>query len=134
VTEYSKGISKGAGPYSIAPGPDGALWFTERSGGRIGRITTAGKVTQYSTGITMGEEPFDLAAGPDGAMWFTEYVMVGSYQIQGSKIGRVTMKGAISEYSKGVTPTSGPTGIAAGPDGRMWFVESRTDRTGRVTL
>ena len=33
--------------YGIAAGPDGALWFTEWSANRIGRITTAGAVTEY---------------------------------------------------------------------------------------
>ena len=29
-----------SGPYGIGAVPDGALWFTEMRGGRIGRITT----------------------------------------------------------------------------------------------
>lgn len=132
VTEYSKGISFDAQPFSIASGPDGALWFTEPNLGQIARITTAGKVTEYSKGITPTEKPQDLAAGPDGAMWFTEYETYGSYQVRASKIGRITMQGKINEYAKGVNPRAGPTGIAAGPNARMWFVESSTDRAGRV--
>jgi virginiamycin B lyase len=133
VTEYSKGITAKAKPWSIAPGPDGALWFTELAG-RIGRITTAGKVTEYSNGISPMEQPYDLAAGPDGAMWFTEFEIYGTYQVRDSKIGRITMQGKISQYSRGVTPDAGPTGIAAGSDGRMWFVEWWIDKMGRVTL
>jgi IPTL-CTERM motif len=38
VTEFA--ISDGANPVGITAGPDGALWFTEQSGNRIGRITT----------------------------------------------------------------------------------------------
>ncbi|MGC9992058.1 MAG: virginiamycin B lyase [Candidatus Cybelea sp.] len=134
ITTYTKGISSGAGPYSIAAGPDGALWFTEGTGGRIGRITTSGKVTEYSRGITPTEEPVGIAAGPDGAMWFTEYESYDSYQIRESKVGRITMAGKISEHSKGLSSTSGPGDIVAGPDGKMWFVEIYADRTGRVTL
>jgi virginiamycin B lyase len=134
VTEYSNGISSGSQPYSIVPGPDGALWFTERTGGRIGRITTSGKVTEYSSGITSGEQPFDLAPGPDGAIWFTEYQSYHSYQVRASKIGRITMRGRITEYSRGLDSTSAPTSIVAGPDGRIWFVESFADETGRVRL
>jgi virginiamycin B lyase len=133
ITEYSAGITPGSRPYSIAAGPDGALWFTEIAGGRIGRITTAGKVTEYSQGITPTEGPVDLAAGSDGAMWFTEYESLRSYQVAASKIGRVTMSGKITEFSK-IDPTSAPTTIVQGPDGNMWFVEMDTDRSGRVTL
>lgn len=134
VTQYSSGITPAAQPYSIAAGPDGALWFTERSGGRIGRITTAGKVTEFSSGITAGEQPFDIAAGPDGAMWFTEYQTYGSYRVKASKIGRITTSGAITEYSKNLASSSTPTAITRGPDGNMWFDESGSDLTGRVTL
>jgi virginiamycin B lyase len=134
ITTYTKGISSGAGPYSIAPGPDGALWFTEATGGRIGRITTSGKVTEYSRGITPTEEPDGIAAGPDGAMWFTECEPYGSYHIHESKIGRITTTGKISEYSKGLSGSSGPGDIVAGPDGNMWFVEISADRTGRARI
>jgi virginiamycin B lyase len=44
VTEFSAGISAGAGPYGIAAGPDGNLWFAEDLGNRIGRITTGAAV------------------------------------------------------------------------------------------
>lgn len=134
IEEFSKGISAGASPLSIAAGPDGALWFSEATGGRIGRITTSGKVTEYSRGITPTEEPFGIAAGPDNAMWFTEYETFGSYQIRESKLARITMAGKISDYSKGLSGTSGPGDIVAGPDGNMWFVETYADRTGRLTL
>jgi virginiamycin B lyase len=134
ITTYTNGISSGAGPYSIASGPDGALWFTEATGGRIGRITTSGKVTEYSGGITPTEEPQGIAAGPDGAMWFTEYESYDSYRIRESKIGRITRAGRISEYSKGLSGTSGPGDIVAGPDGNMWFVEGYADRTGRLRI
>src|SRR5579863_51792 len=134
LTTYTTGISSAAGPYWIAPGPDGALWFTEGTGGRIGRITTSGKVTEYSHGITPTEEPEAIAAGPDGAMWFTEYESYDSYQIRESKIGRITMSGKITEYSKGLSGGSGPGDIVSGPDSNMWFVETYTDSTGRATL
>ena len=66
VTEFSAGIPAGAGCEGITAGPDGNLWFTERSGNRIGRITTAGVVTEFSTGISVGVFPFDTTVGPDG--------------------------------------------------------------------
>lgn len=134
ITIFTKGLSPGADPWGIAAGPDGALWFAENGLGRIGRITTDGKVTEFSRGITTSEHPVGIAAGPDGAMWFTEYETPSSYGVADSKIGRITMDGKITEYSKGITSTAGPGAIVAGPDGAMWFVESYTDETGRVKL
>ena len=133
VTSYSKGITPGSAPLSIAAGPDGALWFTESVGGRIGRITTAGEVTEYSRGITPTEEPSGIAAGPDGAMWFTEFESYESYSVRNSKIGRITMQGVVTEYSK-IDPASQPTGIAQGRKGDLWFVESGTDELGRLRI
>ena len=133
ITEFTKGISSGAGPLWIAAGPDGALWFTEYQGRRIGRITTGGKVTEYSRGITHSEYPYGIIAGPDGAMWFTESEPRGSGYSDAAKIGRITMSGHITEYSKGLTANSDPTAVVQGSDHNVWFVESATNKTGRAS-
>ena len=39
ITEFSTGITAGAGSEGITAGPDGNLWFTEFNGNRIGRIS-----------------------------------------------------------------------------------------------
>ena len=52
--------------FSIAAGPDGAMWFTGNladNSNFVARITTAGKITFYPT-TNAGE----ITAGPDGAM------------------------------------------------------------------
>jgi hypothetical protein len=112
-------------PDAIAAGADGNLWFTLSSEGRIGRITTAGKVTEFSAGITPGSGPFAIAAGPDGNMWFT--------MPDEDRLGRITPAGQVTEFSAGITPGSGPSAIAAGADGNMWFTESSGNRIGRIT-
>ena len=38
ITEYSNGISGGAGPQGITSGPDGNIWFTEYNGSRVARF------------------------------------------------------------------------------------------------
>ncbi len=66
------------------------MWFTERAGNRIGRITTDGVITEYAV-PTAGAGPFGIAAGPSGSdrMYFTEIMM--------NKIGYVTMSGTVTE-------------------------------------
>jgi virginiamycin B lyase len=103
-------------PYGITAGPDGALWFTEYNGNKIGRITTAGTITEYAVPTPSGG-PWGITAGPDGALWFTEAC--------GNKIGRITVDGAISEYPTPF-PYTAPMGIVVGPDGAMWFTEYGT--------
>src|SRR5437588_145666 len=87
ITEYSAGLTPLSGPYGIVAGPDGALWFTEFNGNRIGRIITSGVITEYSTGLTPGSFPTRIAVGPDGALWFTEF---------SDRIGRIATTGAIT--------------------------------------
>src|SRR5437660_1059472 len=73
----------GSGPTTIVAGPDGALWFTELSANKIGRLTTGGAFTEFTV-PTAGSGPNGLVSGPDGALWFTEFLAAGN------KIGRIT--------------------------------------------
>ena len=107
VTAYPVPTPNG-GPAGITAGPDGALWFTERAGNRIGRITTPGAITEYPI-PTAGARPFGITVGPDGALWFTE----------SGQIGRITTAGVITEYR--LPGVGSPARITAGPDGALWF-------------
>ena len=107
-------------PFSIVAGSDGALWFTEGAGRKIGRITTAGI---FTTEFPMTNTPNQIAAGPDGALWFTEGA---------NNIGRITTSGVFTEYPI-PTADSALIGIAAGADGALWFVEQIGNKIGRIT-
>ena len=63
--------TKSSRAITIAPGPDGAMWFAEAAGNKIGRITTAGEVTEFTV-PTPDSAPGQINPGADGAMWFTE--------------------------------------------------------------
>lgn len=54
-------------PQSITPGPDGAMWFSEKDG--IGRISTTGRVSHFSI---KPYQPDRIVAGPDKALWFID--------------------------------------------------------------
>ena len=49
----------------------------------------------------------------------------------GNKIGRITTAGVITEFTV-PTANSCPLGIAAGPDGALWFAEQNANKIGRV--
>jgi streptogramin lyase/photosystem II stability/assembly factor-like uncharacterized protein len=110
-------------PDMITAASDGNLWFTERSGNKIGRITTAGVITEFPI-PTVGSLPTFIAAGPDGNLWFAESTA--------NQIGRITPSGVITEFAIS-TAGSTPTGIAAGPDGNLWFDEKTANNIGRIT-
>jgi virginiamycin B lyase len=113
----------GSTPFSIAEGPDGAMWFTESSGNKIGHINGDGSISEYAL-PNANSDPKQIVAGPDGAMWFTEDI--------GNRIGRIAMDGTITEYA--VPDSTGlPTSITSGPDGNLWFTEPLIHRVGKVT-
>jgi streptogramin lyase len=121
ITEFPLPTA-GSPPTSIVAGPDGALWFTEYDGHKIGRITTAGLITEFA--IPHFASPAGIVAGPDGNLWFAEN--------DGNSIGRITTGGVITEFPI-PTGRSGPGWIVAGPDGNLWFTELDGNKIGRIT-
>jgi streptogramin lyase len=124
IVEYTVPTA-GSFPDGITTGPDGALWFTEQFGDKIGRMTTSGHVTEFPL-PTPSSEPLGITTGPDGALWFAEW---GSL-----KIGRITTQGAITEY-----PANPQGAIVGGPDGALWFTGEggaidRITTSGNITV
>src|SRR5579883_403985 len=110
-------------PEAITAGPDGNLWFTEKVGNRIGRITPQGQISEFPL-PTSNSFPAEIVSGPDGNLWFTES--------SSNQIGRITPQGQISEFPLMTTPSLAD-GLAKGPDGALWFTDSATGNIGRVT-
>jgi virginiamycin B lyase len=115
--------SSDCAPGDITAGPDGALWFTETAGNRIGRITTAGVINEFPI-PTPGSGPVGIATGSDGNLWFTES--------DANQIGRITPGGVITEFPI-PTAASRPIDITAGRDG-LYFVEQRGGHLGYISL
>ena len=127
ITENSIGLPPNMAPTDIAAGPDGNLWFTLAGDpGGIGRITPEGVFKIFTAGhgegdddddLTANSRPTGIAAGTDGVLWFTESASPG-------RIGRITTRGDVTEYTEGLTADRAPWMIAPGPDGNMWFTEN----------
>ena len=60
----------GAAPQGIAYGSDGAFWFVEYYGNKIGRAQSGSPITEFPI-TTPGSGPRTITAGPDGGLWFT---------------------------------------------------------------
>lgn len=102
-------------PFDIITGPDGALWFTEYFGNRIGRITTLGQISEFPAPI----RPTGITSGPDGNLWF----------VHGDGFGRITTPGEVTNYEirfkSRLMGTRLGASIATGPDGRLWVPNGR---------
>jgi virginiamycin B lyase len=63
-------------------------------------------------------------AGPDGALWFSN----------GDSIGRITTDGRVRTFrSTGALGIWGPSGIAVGSDGALWFTVVTNFAIGRIS-
>jgi virginiamycin B lyase len=130
LTEYAT-PSALSHPEAITAGPDGAVWFTESSAAKVARVTTSGHITEFplpTTGDSFQYWPSGLTAGPDGNLWLTEK---GNWLGGGpGRVARLSTSGVFSAYDIPTTKVApglhllreaGPSTIAAGPDGNLWF-------------
>ena len=64
-------VLAGAGAHDVYPAPDGTVWFTAQSAGKLGRLDPrSGKSDLLALGP--GAAPHGVIVGPDGAAWVTE--------------------------------------------------------------
>jgi virginiamycin B lyase len=118
ITEFAVAVPSVPNPvpYQIAPGPDGAMWFTEEGAGAIGRIDGSGRIRQVPL-RSQNAQPEGIASGPDGALYVAENEGPNQYE---THVARVTTDGHVREWSDSDFM---PEGVAAGADGRMWFTQ-----------
>ena len=104
----------GSQPRGIVAAPDGAIWFAEGQGNKIGRITTGGNITEFAVPLA-NAQPWSITVGPDGALYFGEF--------GGGQIGRITTSGVFSGYTVPFAANNRVTvqliSITLGPDGSV---------------
>ena len=111
-----------AAPTAIVAGADGALYFTESSTEKIGRVTTDGVVTTIDAA---GYQPQSIAVGSDHLVWFTD----SKYD---DSVDRVNADGTITSFAL-PSKFAWPTDLTLGPDGSLYFVEGFNQAIGKVT-
>ena len=119
-------------PSFIVTGPDGNLWFTQDDACDNG-FSSIGRVTPPREEFTGFPQPScrrlaDIAVGSDGNLWFTWNSLREPFPA-GISRRRLSGAGEVTEFPV----PGGSEGIAAGPDGAIWFTEGGLDRIGRIT-
>ena len=132
---------KNSSPYGIRVGPGMAhFWFAEHKAGKLGRVATSGTITEPANLTGQAPHfPFYVATGSDANLWTTADNIASSTAIESKKdnapplgsVMRVTPTGEVTTY---LLPAqySDPRGIAEGPDGNVWFAETR-GAIGKIT-
>jgi virginiamycin B lyase len=149
-----------AGPNEIVAGPDGAIYTSDSSLGKVWRIGESNRVRSFDVGggatgiasahgalwvsdrdgssiVKLAPSGERLASYPVGEGAFPSDIVLGSdgalwfTESRGNAIGRVDVSGKVTEYPI-PTPDAFAADIAPGPDGALWFTESGANRVGRI--
>ena len=114
-------LDEGAFPNRIVAGPDGAIWFTELRGGKIGRISMAGDLTEYP--IDGG--PVGITVGHDGQLYVAlDFArQVARVNLHGAVTGTWDLPGALA-----------PLQIAAGRGLDLWVTDNTADMVFRLAV
>jgi virginiamycin B lyase len=117
-------------PASVAVDSSGAVWFTEFTGGGVGRFA-GGKFTLFKLPNPSQSLLGDMVNGPDEARWFVDDTK--------AEIWRISATGAVTgfpippctgcAYSGG----SGTGNIISGPGGALWYSRPGNIAIGRIT-
>lgn len=120
-------------PERLTVARDGAVWFTDPQGGRIGRIFPDHDKADYYSVPTPKSGPAGIAAARDGSIWFTEHAanQIAIFVPPGADRPSPGHHG-FKEFP--LPQGGGPAGIVAAADGSLWFAENSGNRIGRITL
>jgi len=125
VSEYPVPTAN-AQPRGITVGPDGALWFTERRGNRVGRVTTGGEVTEFNELPTADSRPGRIIAPGDGNLWVAEG--------DGNRLAVVDTSGQATELAELATKGGEPAGMAVDAQGTLWITELSGNRLAKTQI
>src|SRR5215207_485031 len=104
-----------AQPEDIVLGPDGNLWFTERSANKIGRVTPGNPPLIEDFPLPIGfTSPFNITGGPDGKIWATASNGAGA-------VLKIDPADPAAMEGHGGFGAGTAAGVATGSDGKIWF-------------
>jgi virginiamycin B lyase len=114
--------------FSMAWGPDGALWAIDEDIGGVIRITSDGRYSRYRDlwatpdTLYLTSPPTSIIAGPDGTVWYADR--------EQPRIMSVASDGTVSVVAR-LGRSADPELLASGPDGSVWFLEMRSGALAR---
>ncbi|WP_142213181.1 hypothetical protein [Streptomyces sp. SLBN-118] len=110
-------------PIYLARGPRCAMFFTELTGNRIGRVDTNGFLREYAI-PTPDSRPIAVAAGRSGHVWFTEEAGAAYAELD-------LVTGRITEHRTDV-PDAKLAGLAFDCFGNLWVQYNQPGLIDRV--
>ena len=111
----------------IVAGPDKNMWFADNNGNRLARLTMAGSLHEFPLtfvrgGVANGFPPLFMTVGSDGKFYMN--CSCTDPSTGAGLIGVATTGGSFVVHDTPSKDTVGSNGLAAGPDGNVWFAET----------
>jgi glucose/arabinose dehydrogenase len=122
-------------PFGVAVGPDGAIFVTDGTGGRVFRIGADGALTQVAEGLDM---PSAIAVLPDGGLVVANTGMHTIVRVDPASGAVTILAGAPGERGFADGPAAAarfdaPIGVASAPDGTIVVADTYNHRIRRIT-
>jgi virginiamycin B lyase len=111
-------------PNHIIAGPDGNVWFVESNLNQIAKITPQGSITEYPLPVPLGNSTMLL--GPNGDFWANLEGAPSGEIVEITTAGNIVQDVSITAVSPNLFPT-------LGPDGNIWFADTRSAQIDRMT-
>ena len=99
---------------AIVEGPDGNIWFIDENAHQLVRMSMGGSIREFNVESALPGNAVSMAVGADGKFYITD---------ESTSIARVTTGGKATEIPIPSGDNTSIDGIAAGPDGNVWFTE-----------
>ncbi|HUA34533.1 MAG TPA: hypothetical protein VMA09_13065 [Candidatus Binataceae bacterium] len=120
-------------PLGLALGYDGNLWIGYAGVAPLaagGVVPTVALEPLQMTNVPRNEVPLGIVGAPDGSVWLAEPV---ANQI--ARIDFSTLPSTITEFPATTGSTAvGPTALAIGADGALWYTESLAGKIGHMVV
>ncbi|MCH8332828.1 carboxypeptidase regulatory-like domain-containing protein [Candidatus Sumerlaeota bacterium] len=142
------------GPHSIEKAPNGDMWMTLATGGKMAKFDVRTKeftVVQGGANNRRGAYPHTLRFDNDGILWYTVAGSNGVYRLDPNKkvmiddvetfdikrfdllaADEVTVRGDLRGFARGEGGGITPYGIDIAPDGKVWFTKLNGQRVGVI--
>ncbi len=125
ITEYA--LPEGARPRRIAIDASDRVYFTDFSGGQLGRLELgSGAVKMWPSPGGAKAAPYGIAITPDGMVWYSESGVKPNTIIQ--------FDPKTEQFARAMIPSGGGTvrNMAATADGRVYIACSGVNKVGVV--
>jgi len=131
-------LRKGETPVSIVPTRGGgAAWFSWNRAAKgkpfthgLARVSEDGRIVRYRGPRSKFFPPNLLVLGRGGDIWFSALGQSGAGE---DSLGLMRPSGRFRTFGSGLGADSWMTGLRAGADGSLWFVDNESGKIGRIT-